>query len=724
MTRILAKSNPPETLREHTSRVINELEILKKTYEFFINVDKNFWNLARLACFYHDLGKADPIFQQKVRGLVDVTTDSFPHNFLSVFFIDTEQIVKDFGEDFLKPLIYSVMFHHDRVRTFDQKYVLRLKSYVIENLPELSEALKEEVGDLCPTVRLTFNPGNMLYVQKWILEPPKFSSYQEKITILLKGILHRVDHSASAHVPVEIISQDRLPEKVEFYIKSVCKGDLREIQRFAKENSSKNVVLIASTGSGKTEAALLWSSGAKTFFTLPVRTSINSIYRRITEEVGFSQVGLLHSTSIDFLYSETENFRLSEYVYRVSKSLSYPLSVSTIDQIFTFALKYHGFEKMLATLSYSKVIVDEIQSYSPRIAAVILHGLKKAVEIGGKFMIMTATLPAIFLKYIDAWSIPYKKFESYDHVRRHLILLEDKDITEDMDEMIRLSKEHSVLVIVNTVKKAREVYEMLRKETDRVYLLTSLFTLEDRSKKEEKIMKAAKGEIWVTTQIVEASLDIDFDYLFTELSTADSLFQRMGRCYRKREYRGSGPNVFVYTRNPSGIGTVYDKLIHEATLKELIALDQREVDGQLKAEIVATIYAPERLRNTAYERELNKALDFLEHLPVGELSKYEAQKILREVYNVTVIPVEKYFENEELFDAYVRETDPEERFKLLLRIRKLTLDVPFYKFMGHKNTSHGISLTSVPGLQGIYLVDLRYDGEGGLQYKPAMEEII
>jgi CRISPR-associated endonuclease/helicase Cas3 len=36
--------------------------------------------------------------------------------------------------------------------------------------------------------------------------------------------------------------------------------------------------------------------------------------------------------------------------------------------------------------------------------------------------------------------------------------------------------------------------------------------------------------IWITTQIAEASLDIDFDVLFTELSSLDSFFQRMGRC--------------------------------------------------------------------------------------------------------------------------------------------------------------------------------------------------
>ena len=51
--------------------------------------------------------------------------------------------------------------------------------------------------------------------------------------------------------------------------------------------------------------------------------------------------------------------------------------------------------------------------------------------------------------------------------------------------------------------------------------------------------------IWVSTQIVEASLDIDFDMLYTEMCTADSLLQRLGRCNRKGRYIPAGPNVIV-----------------------------------------------------------------------------------------------------------------------------------------------------------------------------------
>ena len=68
----------------------------------------------------------------------------------------------------------------------------------------------------------------------------------------------------------------------------------------------------------------------------------------------------------------------------------------------------------------------------------------------------------------------------------------------------------------------------------------SRFIRADREILEKRIMdfseNMSEAGVWVTTQIVEASLDIDFDILHTEMCTADSLLQRMGRCSREKEY--------------------------------------------------------------------------------------------------------------------------------------------------------------------------------------------
>lgn len=87
-------------------------------------------------------------------------------------------------------------------------------------------------------------------------------------------------------------------------------------------------------------------------------------------------------------------------------------------------------------------------------------------------------------------------------------------------------------------------------------LLHSRYIRRDRAYLEDQIMKFSGSEetgIWITTQIVEASLDIDFDVLFTEMCTADSLLQRMGRCNRKGRYFPEEANVIIYD-NRNGVG--------------------------------------------------------------------------------------------------------------------------------------------------------------------------
>ena len=62
-----------------------------------------------------------------------------------------------------------------------------------------------------------------------------------------------------------------------------------DLQQFAEANQNKNIIVIGSTGMGKTEAALLWSNNDKTFFTLPLRISINAIYDRIKDVIEYEE---------------------------------------------------------------------------------------------------------------------------------------------------------------------------------------------------------------------------------------------------------------------------------------------------------------------------------------------------------------------------------------------------------------------------------------------------
>ncbi|HIP42891.1 MAG TPA: CRISPR-associated helicase Cas3' [Aquifex aeolicus] len=137
----------------------------------------------------------------------------------------------------------------------------------------------------------------------------------------------------------------------------------------------------------------------KGFFTLPIRTSVNSIYERAKRVFGEENVGLLHSTALIYRLSldERERNSLEEIVndYHLTKNFGKPIIVSTPDQFFPFILRPKGFEKYIALLSYSRVVLDELQLFEPHTLGFIVKALQKIKEFGGKVMVMSATLPTL-----------------------------------------------------------------------------------------------------------------------------------------------------------------------------------------------------------------------------------------------------------------------------------------------------------------------------------------
>lgn len=110
--------------------------------------------------------------------------------------------------------------------------------------------------------------------------------------------------------------------------------------------------------------------------------------------------------------------------------------------------------------------------------------------------------------------------------------------------------------------------------------------------------------IWITTQIVEASLDIDFDVLYTEMCTVDSLLQRMGRCNRKGRYIPEEPNVIVYD-NANGKGTVYYEDMYDRSLEKLYQYEDKIFTEELKTEYINAVYCTEEIKKQSIMKRLN-----------------------------------------------------------------------------------------------------------------------
>ena len=706
-----AKSNPTETIKEHTNKLLENLEILKRTYgakivQVIDMSEDKFWQLMEIICKYHDVGKVYSGFQNVIRKAIGepllatkFNNEQIKHEQISPMFVPYKEYKLTKKE---RKLVYqAIYYHHERENIIHMDEQL-LNEIIKEDIEPNIEKIENELQIKIPELKTTYL--GMVEGQARITE---FDDMYKDYCIM-KGLLHRLDHCSSAWISVEDETKDEISKFVEEFMKKK-NFEPNDLQQFSKANQNKNVIVIGSTGMGKTEGALLWSNQDKTFFTLPLRISINAIYDRIKETIGYEHVGLLHSTAIDYLDDKNEENELEKI--EQARNLYEKITTCTIDQIFPFVFKYRGYEKIYATLSYSKVVIDEIQAYSPEIVAVILKGLQMINNLNGKFMVMTATLPRIYKEKLEEMGIKFEYDEFIKDTIRHKIQLVDSGIEEDLEEIKENSKNKKVLIIVNTINKAIEIYQKLKDEdVQNVNLLHSRFIQSDRSEKERNIKEFSKNRdesgIWITTQIVEASLDIDFDILYTEMSTLDSLFQRLGRCYRSREYCENLPNVKIYIKDTSGVGYIYDEEIYEKSIEMLRPYNGKILQEKVKIDLVDKLYSKEMLQGTEFYKKFKEAFKILDNIIDYDTSKKDAQHILRDIDNIDVIPKIIYDENLDLFTEYENEKEKKKKYELKRKIDKLFISINSKNKWKLNNF-----IIECPYIKGKYIIDTKYDEE-------------
>ena len=376
--------------------------------------------------------------------------------------------------------------------------------------------------------------------------------------------------------------------------------------------------------------------------------------------------------------------------YDRAKMLSQPLTVCTVDQLFKFVYRALGTEIFAATLKYSKLIIDEIQAYEPRVIATIVYGLSIIQKMGGKFAIITATFSPVLQHFMKECGLEYS-FEDFTDIgeeeinSRHRVKIHDSDIDKSVcNEILEQGKHKKVLVICNTVLKAQQLYKMLKDEN--VWLLHSRYLRRDRALLEKNIMEFSESDktgVWITTQIVEASLDIDFDILYTEMSTADSLLQRMGRCNRKGRYCPEEANIHVYaSENGVGKNSVYEENLYKRALEHLRKYEGNIFTEKNKTKYMNEVYNIEEIRNTKYFKEIETYLNLFENIHPTEYLAKEAE--VRNINSITIVPERIYQEKKEVFDVGIEflskpNIGRETRSLIKSKLQDLTLSLPIYQ---------------------------------------------
>lgn len=485
-----------KTLKEHHKDIVTCAEMFFLEYgEYFTEKEKK---LVVEACRIHDLGKVNLVFQAMIcpklaeKFHIDVRkTSQIPHGFLSAVTISLDEFDdlselfsdKDFG-----PFITAVYYHHDRedhynspaIRKYAEKYYMK----------QIEEYLNRKIRKLnCSNLDdLLFR--NNVYTGKYIPDSNAWKEY-----LLIKGLLNKFDYTVSAGYENAESAIDLHEKKLVKNIEKFLNGkELRPAQKFMKMNRDKNLIVIAPTGSGKTEASLLWMNGEKSFYTLPLKVSSNAIYLRIKENYEYKDVALLHSDAMAVYLREYNGNEDIGEKYERSKMLSQPLTVCTVDQLFRFVYRALGTEIFAATLKYSKLVLDEIQAYEPRVIATIIYGLKMIQEMGGKFAIITATFPPVLKYFMEQYGLVegkqyiFKDFTGKEYqvekYPRHKVEIRHSEM--NLDEIRLRGKNRKVLVICNTVSKAQKLYKKLEGENVCFYIQNIL----------EETEHFWKGKLW------------------------------------------------------------------------------------------------------------------------------------------------------------------------------------------------------------------------------------
>ncbi|MGI6210035.1 MAG: CRISPR-associated helicase Cas3' [Anaerolineae bacterium] len=758
-----------ETLAEHTRATLERLADFARLRP---NLPESvglpcLWQVLYWSAFLHDFGKAASSFQRVLRRQ---GRWEHRHEVLSLAFLDW--IAASLSESERPWLAAAVVSHHKEADELASLYeppadpeddqligvvadlsdedVRGLWRWVREcgepwaaelGFDRLGVSLPPEPSDTDSASRLVRDDG-VQRVYYWLRAYRRLvrelgrsgDSRSATAALALRGHMINADHSASAHagpLPQPRFDRDRLLSS-----RGLTWASL-DAHQVASSRTSGSALLIAPTGSGKTEAGLLWAAAqaqrqggpSRLFYTLPYQASMNAMKLRLDSTFGAANVGLQHGRSLLSLYrmlSEgSDDPRQTARDARRARDLARlnypPVRVLSPYQILKAMYRLKGYEAQLCDYHGAAFILDEIHAYEPARLAMVLETVSYLREnYGALFFVMTATLPALVRERVcaalDGPSQIVATGDTFRRFRRHrLHLLDGELLTEDSMRRIATHAENgqSVLVVCNVVSRAQEAYLWLRRLLADsgvcVSLLHGRFHLRDRLAKEAAVRESAGTKsasrtptVLVSTQVVEVSLDIDFDTIYSDPAPLEALVQRFGRVNRRSRGSDLAP-VHVFREPRDGQGIYSEELVGNG-LRVLEAVDGDAVDESAIGSWLDEAYVGEAARQwqEAYE---HSAREFAATCVRG-MRPFQADAALEDQFyrafdSIEVLPAGLYDEY-----AALRESEP-------IRANELLVAISWRRYFA----LNGLGLVTPRDGDTPPIVRTAYSSELGLQFE-------
>lgn len=361
--------------------------------------------------------------------------------------------------------------------------------------------------------------------------------------------------------------------------------------------------------------------------------------------------------------SRTARLVAAEWFTHRKQSLLAPFGIGTVDQVLLAALETKHYFVRLFGLAGKVVVVDEVHAYDTYMQTLLGHLLSWLAACGSSVILLSATLPArtrhdLVAAYAAGRGLPglppqeeapYPRVTWLSDGRaearsitgslsRTVVLrtlsVQPSDWMQELKE--RFEAGGCAAVLCNTVGRAQEVYGALSAffAEDELMLFHARFPFDDRMEREMLVrQRFGKGGyerpfrmVCVATQVIEQSLDIDFDLMVSELAPVDLILQRSGRVWRHdrpdRPRHFAGPELWLLLPpiSPEGV-PLFDRpstRVYEAHLllrSYLVLKDQTEmVVPEGVEELIESVYhtapPPEDLSPAlaAYWKETAKSL--------------------------------------------------------------------------------------------------------------------